>query len=89
MRRSGCTPFEKCLSILFWNLQTAALAVSLTLAQSDFFNACGTRPHISLAKPTHWHWQGVGEFVATCQKETDWTVLPADLNLMFSKRLSA
>ena len=69
-----CTPFEKCLSILFWNSQTAALAVSLTPEQLDFFNVRGTRPHISLAKPTHCHWQGVGEFVATCQKETDWTV---------------
>ena len=63
--------------------------MSLTQVQTEFFNVCGSRPHVSLAKPTHWHWQGVVEFVATCQKESDWTVSPADPNLMFSKQLSA
>jgi len=34
------------MSSLFWNSQTAALAVSLTPAQFDFFNVCGTRSHV-------------------------------------------
>ena len=81
------TPFERfSVSTLFWNSPNS---VSLTPMQLKRFDISGSYPHISLAKPKHWHWEDVVEFVSKCRNETDWTISPADQNVMFSKRLSA
>jgi len=54
-----CTPFEKYVRLLYFGIYKLQQWLSLTPEQLDFFNVRGTRPHISLAKPTHWQWQGV------------------------------
>ena len=76
------TPFERfSVSTLFWNSQTAALAVSLTPMQLKRFDVPGSYPHISLAKPKHWYWEDLGEFVSPCRNESNWTV-SADPNVL-------
>ncbi|MEQ2249425.1 hypothetical protein ILYODFUR_029113 [Ilyodon furcidens] len=70
------------ISMVYWNANTAALAVCLNSHQLQFFKTGDSVPHIALAKPVLQDWIDVGYFVSECEKESDWTVVPHKIKLI-------
>ena len=55
-------PEELVLNYVYWTEEAAA--VSLSSPQEKVF--IGSTPHVSLAKPLHWQWQGLDPWLQHC-----------------------